>query len=122
MSGRKRLRLTSPDFRHVPTSTGGASVRRSRLCRLAACTATIAATATLVLPTAAGAASNSTVKGISAADAQAATDTYADLVYASYDDSVQSAVAMRTAISAFLANPNDATLTAAKQAWLSARD
>jgi putative iron-regulated protein len=35
---------------------------------------------------------------------------------------VRSATAMKTAIAAFLANPNDATLAAAKQAWLSARN
>jgi putative iron-regulated protein len=53
---------------------------------------------------------------------RAAAETYADLVYASYDDSVRSATALRTAIEAFLAAPSDTTLAAAKQAWLSARN
>ena len=47
---------------------------------------------------------------------------YADGVYASYDASLTSATAMQEAIEAFLAEPTDATLDAAKQAWFTARD
>jgi putative iron-regulated protein len=48
-------------------------------------------------------------------------DHYADGVYATYDASLTSATAMQTAIEAFVASPTDATLAAAKQAWLDAR-
>ena len=83
----------------------------------------VAATAvSAAVLTAAQAGAASTVKGISAKDAKAAAETYADVVYASYDDSVKSATTMKAAITAFLANPNDATLAAAKQAWLTARN
>ena len=47
---------------------------------------------------------------------------YADLVFAAYDASVTSATTMQEAIEAFLADPTDANLTAAKEAWLTARD
>ncbi len=47
---------------------------------------------------------------------------YADLVHAAYDASLTSATTMQAAIEAFLAQPSDATLEAAKQAWLTARD
>ena len=47
---------------------------------------------------------------------------YADLVYSSYDVSLISANNMRDAIASFIAAPSDATLEAARQAWLDARD
>jgi putative iron-regulated protein len=65
--------------------------------------------------------SNQSLKGVSAAETKAAAETYADLVVASYDASIASAKALQGAIDAFLADPNDATLAAAKQAWLTAR-
>lgn len=70
----------------------------------------------------AGAAPSRGVKGVSKQDVRAAAETYADLVYASYDDSVASATALRAAVDAFLEAPSEATLAAAKQAWLAARD
>ena len=59
--------------------------------------------------------------GADPAAADVAT-AYADGVYASYDASLTSATTMQEAIEAFLADPTDATLHAAKQAWLTARD
>ncbi|MEM8929431.1 MAG: imelysin family protein [Bacteroidota bacterium] len=47
---------------------------------------------------------------------------YANMVYESYDDSYQSALKMETAIAAFLKNPSEAGLEAAKIAWLEARE
>jgi putative iron-regulated protein len=55
------------------------------------------------------------------AAAQAAVDTYADLVYTSYNDLVVSTQAMNTALDRFTDDPTEATLQAAKQAWLDAR-
>ena len=52
----------------------------------------------------------------------AVATTYADLVHASYEASIASATEMQTAIEAFLADPTEATLGAAKDAWLTARD
>jgi putative iron-regulated protein len=52
----------------------------------------------------------------------AAVATYADGVYASYVASVESATAMDAAIEAFVADPTDATMQSAKDAWLAARD
>jgi putative iron-regulated protein len=47
---------------------------------------------------------------------------YAAGVHASYQASLESATAMDEAIDAFVADPTDETMEAAKQAWLSARD
>jgi putative iron-regulated protein len=46
---------------------------------------------------------------------------YADLVLDSYETSIASATAMQDSIQAFLANPNEDALAAARQAWLDAR-
>lgn len=51
-----------------------------------------------------------------------AMETYADIVFASYDDSYQSAVAMQQSIDAFLAEPTEGALAAARGAWLTARE
>jgi putative iron-regulated protein len=56
------------------------------------------------------------------ADLEAVATTYADMVYAAYDDAVGGATAVQDAVTAFLADPTDASLEAAKQAWLDARD
>jgi putative iron-regulated protein len=64
----------------------------------------------------------STELTIDDADLEAVATTYADLVYAAYDDAVSGATDLQTAVGAFLDDPTDATLEAAKQAWLDARD
>ncbi|RRV46268.1 imelysin family protein [Pseudomonas sp. p106] len=46
---------------------------------------------------------------------------YTEMVYAVYSDSLSTAKSLQTAIDAFLANPNDDTLNAAKEAWAAAR-
>lgn len=51
-----------------------------------------------------------------------AVATYAEGVHASYEASLASATAMDSAIDAFIAEPTDETLAAARQAWLDARD
>ena len=48
--------------------------------------------------------------------------TYADMVYASYQDSLDTAVTLQSALEAFVADPNEATHQAAKEAWLTARE
>jgi putative iron-regulated protein len=53
---------------------------------------------------------------------QGVVENYADLVHESYQLSLDSATAMDEAIDAFLADPTDETLAAAKEAWLTARD
>ncbi|MEM7288364.1 MAG: imelysin family protein [Actinomycetota bacterium] len=55
-------------------------------------------------------------------DLAQAVDTYAEGVHASYEASLASAVAMDDAIDAFIADPTDGNLQAAKDAWLAARD
>lgn len=54
--------------------------------------------------------------------AEEVATTYADVVYASYDEAVASAEVMRTTITEFLADPTDEKLDAAKEQWLVARD
>jgi putative iron-regulated protein len=60
--------------------------------------------------------------GSSEALEQEVVANYADLVHASYQASLASATTMDEAIDAFIEDPSDETLTAAKEAWLTARD
>jgi len=53
---------------------------------------------------------------------EAAVQTYADGVHASYAASLASAIALDEAIDGFLDMPDEETLAAARQAWLDARD
>lgn len=48
-------------------------------------------------------------------------EQYAAIVYANYSDALSTAQALHDAIDAFLANPTDATLQAAKDAWRASR-
>ena len=52
---------------------------------------------------------------------EAVLTTYADIALAKYEDSLSTAKALDGAIDAFLAAPSEATLAAAKDAWLAAR-
>lgn len=47
---------------------------------------------------------------------------YCDIVYASYQDSYNEAVSLQTAINTLVATPSAANLSAAKTAWLNARE
>ncbi|HEU5072588.1 MAG TPA: imelysin family protein [Polyangiaceae bacterium] len=51
-----------------------------------------------------------------------AISTYSDVVHASYQDSLETAMLMDAAIQEFLDDPSDETLDAAKQSWLDARE
>lgn len=56
-----------------------------------------------------------------AADKANVLDTYANIAFAKYEDSLTTAQALQTAVDALIANPSDDTLAAARQAWLDAR-
>lgn len=79
-----------------------------------ACTS-LGASAATAAPAAAAAATATTGHARVAAD-------YAALVHANYDDALQSARAMQQAIQAFVAAPSADGLTAARRAWLAARE
>ncbi|MEM1337119.1 MAG: imelysin family protein [Bacteroidota bacterium] len=53
---------------------------------------------------------------------EAVVANYANMVYQSYNDSYQEALKMQTAINAFLEDPTEEGLEAAKVAWLVARE
>ena len=55
------------------------------------------------------------------AAAKAVVANYANMVFAVFSDAEASAKTLRTAIDTFLANPNDTTLKAARDAWIAAR-
>ncbi|MEL6703178.1 MAG: imelysin family protein [Bacteroidota bacterium] len=55
-------------------------------------------------------------------DTAAVFATYADIVFASYEDSYDAAIALDQAIDAFIANPTQANFDAAKQAWLDSNE
>ena len=48
---------------------------------------------------------------------QDAIETYADIVFASYEDSLMAAIDLRDAIEAFLADPSEETLATAREVW-----
>jgi putative iron-regulated protein len=56
-----------------------------------------------------------------APDARAVLTTYADIAQAMYEDSLTTAEALQKAVDALAENPTDATLAAARKAWLAAR-
>jgi putative iron-regulated protein len=55
-------------------------------------------------------------------DALAAATTYADVVFAAYTDTATAATELQAAVDELVASPSDATLEAAKERWLAARD
>jgi putative iron-regulated protein len=55
-------------------------------------------------------------------DANPVLNHYASLVYANYEDTLNSAKALQQAIDAFLAHPSAGTQQAAQQAWRAARE
>lgn len=57
-----------------------------------------------------------------AAVKQAVKENYAALVYQNYKDSYDAAVELQTALNTLVSTPTAANLTAAKQAWLDARE
>jgi len=62
--------------------------------------------------------------GISAVHAEepsAVLVTYADIAFAGYEDSLESARSLQSAVNALVATPSADTLAAARQAWLAAR-
>lgn len=61
------------------------------------------------------------VAAAEAADTAAVLDTYADIAHAGYEDSLITARALDAAIDALIANPSEATLLAARAAWIAAR-
>ena len=66
----------------------------------------------------------STALGFAQDDAlkQEVMETYADIVYASYEDSLTLATSLQEEIDTFLADPNETTFAAAKEAWLAAQE
>ena len=54
-------------------------------------------------------------------DVKAVLKTYADIAHATYEDALTTAQTLSKAVDALIASPSDATLDAAKQAWLAAR-
>ncbi|HHD75452.1 MAG TPA: imelysin [Campylobacterales bacterium] len=59
---------------------------------------------------------------ITTAQKTAVLTSYADIALANYTDSLNDAKALVTALKAFTDAPTDATLTAAKEAWLTSRE
>ena len=65
---------------------------------------------------------NSSTPAINMEKAQLVLNTNADIALAAYTDSVVTAKALKTALATFKAEPTEANLTAAKKAWLVARE
>lgn len=56
-----------------------------------------------------------------ASDKSAVLDTYSDIAFAAYSDSLITAQSLRAAIDDLIGNPSQASLNAARQAWIDAR-
>lgn len=76
----------------------------------------------VVLVCLAAAAAPGPARAQAAATPAAVAAQYAALVHASYEDTLAAARALRQAVAAFTADPSAATLAAARQAWLAARE
>ncbi len=61
------------------------------------------------------------VQAAEAVDKRKVVATYADIALATYQDSLAGAQALKTAVAALLAQPGEATLKAARTAWIAAR-
>lgn len=53
---------------------------------------------------------------------KAVIDHYADIAHAAYSDSLAEAHDLRTAVEALIADPSEATMAAARRAWLASRE
>lgn len=76
---------------------------------------------TLVSSLLAGAALGAMASAAAAVEATDVLDTYADIALAEYQDSLTAAETLREAVGALVATPSEATLAAAKEAWLASR-
>ncbi len=56
-----------------------------------------------------------------AAEPQEVVETYADIALATYQDSLETAKELRTAINALVETPSEETMVAAREAWLASR-
>ncbi len=65
---------------------------------------------------------NSEPQGPTDEQFQAAAETYADIVLASYQDSYDEAVKLKTTIDEFVASPSEVGFVACKEQWLQARE
>ena len=61
-------------------------------------------------------------ENVTDSDMKSVKENYAKMALANYEDAKTSAEAMKTAINAFVSNPTAATMTVAKQSWISARE
>jgi len=86
--------------------------------KLAACITS----ASLLMACGGGSSSSSSDSTINLEKAQLVVETNADIAYAAYTDSVNTAIELKTALAALKATPTDATLEAAKTAWLVSRE
>jgi putative iron-regulated protein len=76
----------------------------------------------LAQPAAAAAGSAAVAPAAQAATAPAVAKHYAQLVQASYEDTLAGALTLQKAVQSFLAAPSDENLKAARKAWLDARE
>jgi len=60
--------------------------------------------------------------GVTATQKSAVLTTYADIAHANYTDAYNDAVLLKNAIDAFATTANEENFTAAKDAWLQARE
>lgn len=77
---------------------------------------------TLLILVLAACGSEAASDGVSDEQKAAVVANYADIVFASYEDSYKTAVSLQEALQTFVANPSEATQQAAKDAWLAARE
>ena len=61
------------------------------------------------------------IHSVSALTKKSVLNNYADIALAGYEDSLTTAEALHSAIKGLISNPSEASLSAAKAAWIMAR-
>ncbi len=89
-----------------------------KLLKLAACVAS----ASLLVACGSDSDDNNSTTAFNMENAEKVINTNADIAFAAYSDSLATAVALETALTALEENPNAETLEAAKTAWLVSRE
>lgn len=82
----------------------------------------LAITTSVLLTACGGGSSSNSDPAVNVENVRKVVETNADIAFAAYSDAVTTAEALSTALAAFRADPSEANLTAAKKAWLVARE
>lgn len=107
-----RMPLATASLLAIAISLAGCGDSKDKE-KTAAAQAPVPAATTAAAPAAAGALDETTARAVVA--------HYTEIVYATFSDALSTATTLQSAVDAFLAKPSDATLKAARDAWVASR-